>query len=248
MKQHSCTLPGVKRGGGNADSRAMTRASRRTSRRRRYCRESDGGFTLVEVMVAVLLFMIAVPPLAGSFINAYSTAANNRFAVLAANLLSQTLDGVRSEPFADVAIGSITATQTVDNKVFTITQTVVPIAPPELSTDVCGASTTGSGNDDYLLDSVAVSWPHSTAEPVMGRTMLAPPATVIASGDAEVIIQVFSADGNAASGVPVTINTSSPQTVTTDSNGCAAFPYLNAGQSYVLSAAGYLNPSQGRPP
>ncbi len=199
----------------------------------------------MEVMVALLVFMIAVPPLANSFLTAYRTTAQNRYAVLAADLVSQALDGVRSVPFADVAIGSTTTTQTVQNLAFTITQTVAPIAPPEQSTDVCGASTTGTGNDDYLLVSVAVSWPYDAAAPVMARTMLAPPATVIASGDAEVIIQVFSADGNPAIGVPVAINTTpSPTVVTTNSNGCAAFPYLNAGQSYTLTASGYVNPSQ----
>ena len=74
--------------------------------------------------------------------------------------------------------------------------------------------------------------------------MLAPPAAVIASGDAEVILEVFSADGDPANVIPVTINTTPAQTVRTDSNGCAAFPYLSAGQAYTLTATGYVNANQ----
>jgi hypothetical protein len=194
-------------------------------------------------MVAFLVFFLALPAVTGAFLTAYSTTAKNRDGVLAADLLSQTLDGVRSVPFADLSVGTTTSTQTVDGTTFTVNQTVEATAPPEQSTDVCGASTTGTGNDDYLLVSIAITWLNS-AGAVRGQTMLAPPATLIASGDADVIIEVFSADGNAAVGVPVTINSTPSETVTTNSNGCASFPYLAANQSYTLTATGYVNTSQ----
>ena len=204
----------------------------------------ESGFTLIELMVAILVFFIAIPPIAYAMVGAFSITGADRDRVLASDLLSQTLDNVRSLPFGDVSTGTTTSSQSVDSTSFTITQTVKPIAPPEQSTNVCGAATNDSGSADYLLVSVSVSWPQTAATPVYGRTMLAPPAAVIASGDAEVILQVYSADGNAASGVPVTINTSPTETVTTDSNGCAAFPYLDPGQSYTLTATGYVNTNQ----
>jgi hypothetical protein len=199
---------------------------------------------MIELMVALLVLFIAVPPITYGLIGAFNITAANRERVLAANLVSQTLDGVRSTPFANVQIGTATTSQTVDNTAFTITQTVKPVAPPEQTTNICGASTSGDGSADYLLVSVAVTWPESGNSPVSGRTMLAPPATVIASGDAEVIVQVTSADGNPAIDVPVTINTTPTETVETDVNGCAAFPYLDPGQAYTLTASGYLNQSQ----
>lgn len=198
-------------------------------------------------MVALVVFLITVPSITYGFIIAFNTSGDNRDRVLASELFTQALDAARSVPFANVPIGTTTTTQTVDGAKFTINQTVQPVAPPEQSTDVCGASTSGSGSDDYLLVSVSVSWRDAQTAappPVSGDTMLAPPATVIASGDAEVIIQVFSADGNPAVGVPVTINTLPNETVTTNSNGCAAFPYLTPGQSYTLSAANYVDPNQ----
>ena len=207
-------------------------------------RAAEAGFTLIELMIALLVFFIAVPPITYGLISAFIVTAANRERVLAANLVSQTLDGVRSTPFANLSIGTSSTSQTVDNVAFTVTQTVKPVAPPEQTTNICGASTSGDGSADYLLVSVAVTWPQSGTSPVSGRTMLAPPATVIANGDAEVIIQVFSADQNPAINVPVTINTSPSETVMTDSNGCAAFPYLNPGQSYTLTATGYANQNQ----
>jgi len=211
---------------------------------------TDRGFTIIELMVALLVFFIAVPSITYSLITTFDITAGNRARVLAADLLSQSLDAVRSMPFANVPLGNTTTTQTVENETFTISQEVQPIAPPEQSTDVCGESLSGTGSDDYLLVSLAISWPSAsaaTATPVMGRTMLAPPATVIASGDAEVIIQAFSADGNSAVGVPVTINTVPAQTFNTNNYGCATFPYLNPGQSYTLTATGYVGPNQQAP-
>jgi Tfp pilus assembly protein PilV len=233
----------------------MVRASNRASERLLWLRrERDGedGVALVEVMVALFVFILVLAPITNSLVTALEVTANSRQAVLAANLLSQTLDSARSEPFQDLPIATTTSTATLNNITFSVNQVIQPVAPPEDSTDVCGASTGGTGSDDYLLVSVAVSWPHMSEAPIMGRTMLAPPATIIASGDAEVIVQVFSADQNPAVGVPVSINTNPPEatpieTVTTNNNGCAAFPYLTVGPSYVISATGYTDPNQDAP-
>jgi type II secretory pathway pseudopilin PulG len=222
----------------------MGRALGRAIGRHRRGQQEDSGFTLIELMVAILVFFIAIPPITYALVGAFSITAADKDRVVASDLLSQALDNVRSLPFGDVATGTTTSTQSVNGTTFTITQTVKPIAPPEQSTDVCGASTNDNGSADYLLVSVSVAWPQTDATPALGRTMLAPPAAVIASGDAEVILEVFSADGDPADGIPVTINTTPAQTVTTDSNGCAAFPYLSAGQAYTLTATGYVNANQ----
>ena len=231
--------------------RACHRASGRLLRRW-HKRGGDDGVALVEVMVALFVFILVLAPITNSLLTALQVTGNSRQAVLAANLLSQTLDSARSEPFQDLAIATSTSTATLNSVTFSVQQVIQPVAPPEDSTDVCGASTGGTGSDDYLLVSVAVSWPHMNEAPIMGRTMLAPPATIIASGDAEVIVQVFSADQNPAVGVPVSINTNPPEatpieTVTTNNNGCAAFPYLTVGPSYVISATGYTDPNQDAP-
>jgi type II secretory pathway pseudopilin PulG len=227
--------------------RASGRLLRRSPRR-----GGEDGIALVEVMVALFVFVLVLAPLTNSLVTALRVSSNSRQAVVAANLLSQTLDSARSEPFQDLAIATTTSTATLNGVTFSVQQVIQPLAPPEDSTDVCGASTGGTGSDDYLLVSVAVSWPHMTQAPIAGRTMLAPPATIIASGDAEVIVQVFSADQNPAVGVPVSINTNPPEsapieTVTTNNNGCAAFPYLSVGPSYVISATGYTDPNQDAP-
>ncbi len=240
VTRHSRVRSWEQRGVGS--KRRKCRAPRESSATAPHAR--DGGFTMVELMIALLVFFIAVPPITYGLLTAFNLTAANRERVLAANLVSQTLDGVRSTPFANVLIGTTSTSQSVDNVAFKVTQTVKPVAPPEQTTNICGASTSGDGSADYLLVSVAVTWPQSGTSPVSGRTMLAPPATVIASGDAEVIVQVSSADGNPAINVPVTISTSPAETVATDSNGCAAFPYLNPGQSYTLTATGYVNQNQ----
>ena len=231
--------------------RARCRASGRPLRRPPK-RGGDDGIALVEVMVALFVFILVLAPLTNSLMTALRVSSNSRQAVVAANLLSQALDSARSEPFQDLPIATTTSTATLNGVTFSVQQVIQPLAPPEDSTDVCGASTGGTGSDDYLLVSVAVSWPHMDQAPIAGRTMLAPPATIIASGDAEVIVQVFSADQNPAVGVPVSINTNPPQsspieTVTTNNNGCAAFPYLSVGPSYVITATGYTDPNQDVP-
>ena len=103
--------------------------------------QEDSGFTLIELMVAILVFFIAIPPITYALVGAFSIAAADKDRVVASDLLSQALDNVRSLPFGDVSTGTTTSTQSVNGTTFTITQTVKPIAPPEQSTDVCGAST-----------------------------------------------------------------------------------------------------------
>ncbi len=202
--------------------------------------------------MALFILIVVLAPITNSLVTALDISANSRQAVVAANLLSQSLDSARSEPFQDLTIATSTSTATLNAVTFSVQEVVQPIAPPEDSTDVCGASTGGTGSDAYLLVSVSVSWPNMNQPPISGVTMLAPPATIIASGDAEVIVQVFSADQNPAVGIPVSINTSPPEsapieTVTTNNNGCAAFPYLTVGPSYVISATGYTDPNQDTP-
>ena len=116
-----------------------------------------------EFQYLLLVFFIAVPSITYSLITTFDITAGNRARVLAADLLSQSLDAVRSMPFANVPLGNTTTTQTVENETFTISQEVQPIAPPEQSTDVCGESLSGTGSDDYLLVSLAISWPSASA-------------------------------------------------------------------------------------
>ena len=146
----------------------MARARHYASERhlgRRPERGGDDGVALVEVMVALFILIVVLAPITNSLITALDISANSRQAVVAANLLSQSLDSARSEPFQDLTIATSTSTATLNAVAFSVQEVVQPIAPPEDSTDVCGASTGGTGSDAYLLVSVSVSSPNTTSPP-----------------------------------------------------------------------------------
>ena len=182
--------------------------------------------------MALLLFLTVMPPLTNALVSALRITKDNRNSVLAASL-----------PVPDARFHTLLAIPGCPDRYrFSdhgdarqhrlLNETVEPAAPPEQATDICRGSANGD-SQDYLLAQVGITWANTNAAPVFGRAMLAPPAAVIASGDAELIVQVFGADGNAEANVPVTINSNPAQTVTTDANGCADFPYLTAGQAYT---------------
>ena len=83
-------------------------------------RGGDDGVALVEVMVALFILIVVLAPITNSLVTALDISANSRQAVVAANLLSQSLDSARSEPFQDLTIATSTSTATLNAVTFSV--------------------------------------------------------------------------------------------------------------------------------
>lgn len=91
------------------------------------CRRRNGGFSLIEVLISMTIFAIAVLGLAigaGSVMRANQTSY---FSTIAVNLGQDKLEEVKANPATLASGGPVT--DTVDGVVFTRTWTVTPDSP-----------------------------------------------------------------------------------------------------------------------
>ena len=116
-------------------------------------RSNDDGLSLIEVLVAMMIFSMLVVGIGYSLINILQMTRDNQARETATSLASAELDQVRAvgDPFA---IGNNSHTTTVGNNTYTITRNAAWVTPGG-NVGTCG--TTG-GPLQYKSISVSVSW------------------------------------------------------------------------------------------
>jgi prepilin-type N-terminal cleavage/methylation domain-containing protein len=203
--------------------------------------KNQEGFTIIELMVAITVFALLMAAAALGLNGALNLTRNNRSRAVAANLASQTVDGIQATHFDDIYIGNQTTTQTVDAVVYTIETNTEWVGPTTLTSDCAGGS---SANPAYLRASIEVSWDNmGGALPVKDQTLITPPVGTFNSNSGNIGVLVLDRSAAPREGIPVTINgPSGSQTVFTTTDGCAFFAYLDPG-SYTMSVfvAGNVN-------
>lgn len=235
----------------------------RRARRLRQVAADDAGFTLVELLAAMVVFAIMSSAVIYALIAAAASTRGGRNRVVAANLLQQTMEqlriaALRSGGLASIALGTTSCTGSacplsavVDNVPYTIRQTARWVAS---STATSACSPGGSSRYAFLRVSLKATWPDIGAtRPVRSDSLFTPALgdTDLATGSLPV--QILDAAGQPVSDVPVGLTAVSggavaPAPQTTDESGCALFAYLPAG-GYVAtsSASGSLIDYYGSP-
>jgi prepilin-type N-terminal cleavage/methylation domain-containing protein len=206
----------------------------------------EDGFTLVELLIAMLVFAIVTTAAAYGLYSAFGATAGNRQRIVASSLVSQALDSVEATPFTSVSKLNSTSTTTMNaGVVYTTSYQVQDVSPP-VSGDTCTFNAAGT-NGAFLVVNVTVSWTDMRGvAPAYGQVEISPPANAISNGYATETVQITGASGLPVSGTSVSINGSNPQTAPpTDANGCASFTDLLPGTTYtVTSASGLIDESQ----
>ena len=201
--------------------------------RQRHREAPDAGFTLLEVVVAMVVFTVMASVALGLLVRTTGVARGNIQRTAATNVASQRIESVRSMRAIDIPDGSTTSTQVVGNTTYTLTQTA-KYAPSESATSIC----TGTGNTlAYKLVTVSVTWPEmGSIRPVRSDTLKAVGigADGLDSTKGSLAILVSGATGAAKSGVTVTLSDGTSRV--TDSEGCAVFTGLTAGSTYTATA------------
>lgn len=202
----------------------------------------DRGFTLIEVLVAMMVFAIISVIVAYSLTLSMSLTRNSRSSEVAANLAAQQIDVARATPdLFDIQSGQVT--QTIDGTTYTITKSVGWVNSSGAASD-CGS---GSGILQNKTLNVAVTWDgkNVSTTPVQASTLLAPAGPINDPSTGTIIVHVTTASGAALSGVPVTAKTDSsvsPNTATTvptapdptDADGCSYVLKVTPG-TYVVT-------------
>jgi prepilin-type N-terminal cleavage/methylation domain-containing protein len=224
--------------------------------------ERDAGLSLVELMVAIVLFGLLATAVMTTLNYTINTTRNDRNRVAAATLAQRELEIVRNQFYnaqqgqgpTTIAVNQVTNPSplpggtagqplVVDGTEYTL------VREAEWTNSESGAAASspcengGTNELSYLKVHVEVTWAKmGSIPPVTSDTLLTPPKGTYASDTGHIGVKVVGRDGQPQGGVPVTITGPSSQTGSTSSDGCAVFAFLPAGNYTVtMTDAGYVN-------
>lgn len=211
----------------------------------------ENGFSLIEVLIAMMVFMVLAVGVAFSLLSVLALTNESRARQTATNLAAQEIDLGRSAK--DVfTLGDVTRTVPTPVGNFQVTRTSQWVSGAG-EDNGCG---TGTGVLQYKRIDVTVTWDgmRAGASPVQTNTLLAPRDRINDPALGTIIVSAFTATGSGTAGVSVSAaptagvagNTAvalagSP----TDAQGCSYLLRVVPGTYDVtISRAGYVNQQQ----
>lgn len=214
----------------------------------------EQGFTLIEVVVAVAVFVIFALGIYSGIVSVLKISHESRLRVAAAGVLSQEMEKIRSIPYDNVGLvqgnpsGVLLATSSVSDSglVFNITTTVRYV---DSAFDGTATSTPADENPaDYKLVGVSVQCGNCSMEKsVTEYSYVAPPTVESAPDTGSLLVHVVDANGLAVEGAVVTVRNSQVNppvaiSAVTDAGGWYAFigaPTSTLGYSITTTKDGY---------
>jgi len=222
----------------------MTSMLERFKRSRRQLVADERGMTLIELMVATLVFAMISAGTMVALGGALNLNRNDRNRSIGANLAAARMDELRSTAFEDIVIGQETETKMVDTVPYLIT-TDTEWSSINADTSACDAPVGASGGPRVLRATVFVKWANmSGVKPVTSQTVIAPPLGTYDPLTGHIAVKVVDRLGEGAGGHVVTISKigTPSETLTTTSEGCAFFAGLTPGSyTAALSTSGYVD-------
>lgn len=190
---------------------------------------SDEGLTLIEILVAMMVFAIIAVGVAFSLTSSLTMVRDARAREVAANLAAQAIDTARSLENVFSVRNSVEVTPAIDGITYTVTQKTGWVS---------GGTSGGACGDegaplDYKHVNVTVSWsgmkPSTSA--VRSDTLIAPNGRINDPDMGTILVSVTGASGVGKSGVtvaaapaaiaPLGAETVDPVPLPTDSDGCS---------------------------
>ncbi|WP_236900924.1 type IV pilus modification PilV family protein [Cryobacterium arcticum] len=182
---------------------------------------ADDGISLIEIMVAMMIFSIIALGIGYAMISTLTIARDNKSREIAAGIAASEIDSARAigDPFAVLDVAAHTVT-TAAAETYTVTRITAWVTPAGSST-TCG---TGGGALQYKRITITVSWPKMrSADPVTSDTLLAPSSRINDPAKGTLLISVKDSRGLGKPGVTFTAvsPTGSLVTTPTDADGCS---------------------------
>jgi prepilin-type N-terminal cleavage/methylation domain-containing protein len=217
---------------------------------------ADDGMTLIEVVVALLVFAIIASGVVAGMTTVARMTADDRDRVVAANLAAEQTDLARAigDPFKLTAATTTQSFPTPDGgkQTYTIARTLSWVS--STGADIsCGSST----NLFFMRVHVLVTWdgelPTTTA--VETDTLIAPAGRITDPTTGTIAVSVVGADGKPRAGVSVSVVPTSggaplaSQPAPTGDDGCTYITKVAPGTYAVrLSASGFVDVNQDPSP
>jgi prepilin-type N-terminal cleavage/methylation domain-containing protein len=217
----------------------------------------DAGLSLVEVMVAMIVFALVATAGTAMIVTGIGTSRLEKNKTMATGVAATALENLRA--FADTAAafdttlpsqnilppnGNKVTTQTVAGETFTVTQTTqwVPKSAPAGS---CDATTQGGNSavQPVLQATETVTWPAMKgSKAVTTSTTFTPPIADQTSGTGGIDLKVTDHANNPVAGIPITVTGPGTASLISDSRGCAFAAYLPVGTYTVsMTSPGYVD-------
>ncbi len=171
------------------------------------------GFTLIEVLIAVAVFLLFALGVYGSINLIFKVVYMSRTRILETALIAEELETARNLPYdqvgilngAPVGVLSHTKTVTRNGQIFNLVTTVRNI-DDAFDGMVTGTPTKDTSPADYkLVEISAICANCLQSEPVILSTIVAPKGLEGASQNGHLFVQVFDANGVAVSGANVSV-------------------------------------------
>jgi len=217
-------------------------------------RDPEAGFSIVEVLVATIIFMLLSLGIAQATVTSIRLSGDQKHRVTALSLAASAIDKARAlgDPFK---VLDETTSTTIDNTTYTVVRQTEWVSGN--GTDIpCGGS--GTANLQVKRVNIRVTWTGqmTIANPVTTDTVLAPVGRINDPTLGTIIVAATRADGSGSAGVTPTITpvsggatalTTAPPA--TDSDGCSYALQVTPGvYSVSLSKAGYVDITQNATP
>jgi type II secretory pathway pseudopilin PulG len=215
--------------------------------------EHQDGYSVVELLVAVTVFALVFAAVSIGIGRALEVNRGNRNRSAAAYLAARQLEEVRAEAFSSVDLGSTTCVYTTSScnlpAPYTVVQDVAWTSPGSTTTS-CGVPASSGSALAYKRVTVTVTWTDmGGVAPVTSQTLLTPPGGTYDPNDGHIVVQAFDRDALPLAGQTVSLSgPETPPSLTTDSDGCAFFAYLDPGTYTVtLPSSTYVDLQGNRP-
>lgn len=201
----------------------------------------DDGFTLVEILVATLVFALTATATVAILITAIRTVRENSDRVYAANLARSEIDRQRELGTDFITIGNTTSTTTTPEGVFTISTTSNWVGLNQ-ATDACSAAAPGQA---YMRVHVEVSGA-TISRPQVSDTIIAPGDDSSLVDTGQLAIKVADERANPVGGVTLQVRdvaaAGPTSTYMTGPDGCVFVPKLAPSASWqvTINRGGYV--------
>lgn len=203
-------------------------------------RSDEGGFTLVEVVVAMLIFAMISTGFLYVLTSGLSMSRDTRARVVAANLASQQIDLERARASV-FEVKNSTRTVMLNGDTFHV-KVKAAWSFNSGASATCQAGT-AAGSISYREISVEVTWDNmGSSAPVFSDSAMTPRTKINDPALGTVLVGVIDAAGAGVEDATVTLDPAGAAAVKTDSEGCAYLLKVPPGSYKVtVSKAGFVS-------
>ena len=132
-------------------------------------RQGDDGFVLLETLVSIGLIGVVMAAFTMFFINSVAFTSQQRATQIATSIANSAVDTIRAMPASDLpvdgAVGAVPTTQTVNNVVYRVVNSITACVIPAGMTQGADCGSPSVGGTPYLRASVMVTWAGTRCPP-----------------------------------------------------------------------------------